>query len=249
MICESKVITRKADKEINEDYCKMIQNKNVCIGILADGLGGLQAGEVASEFIVQEIAKQLDLANMPIDEKTLTKVINYAHKSLILEQKKQSNVRKMCSTVVVAIITLNCIIYAYVGDSRLYVFDNRKIIMQTKDHSVCQALVSMNEINAEDIRFHEDKNKVLSALGQEEGFKVSTGTINFSDKQQVSVLLCSDGVWENLNSIQLELEYCKSENVHQWLQNIEYLILKQGKKTMDNYSMVGVEINNTENLR
>lgn len=232
-------ITKCGDKAINEDAICVFEKDDSLVCILADGLGGFDSGEVASKFIVESIQKSL-LSDLEFTEEYLSGVIEKAHEELVNEQKSNLQNNKMCSTIVVLLIKDDTAVYAYVGDSRLYIFRNKHIVFTTKDHSVCQLFVNAGELEYEKIRFHEDKNKITRALGQSEGFSVECGHLQFNADTD-SFLLCSDGVWENLDSLQLEFEYCKSNSISNWLKNIETRILLQASKNMDNYSLIGVK--------
>lgn len=232
-------ITKCGDKAINEDAVCVFEKDDSLVCILADGLGGFDSGEVASKFIVESIQKSL-LSELEFTEEYLSGVIEKAHAELVNEQKSNLQNNKMCSTIVALLIKDNTAVYAYVGDSRLYMFSNKHIVFTTKDHSVCQLFVNAGELEYEKIRFHEDKNKITRALGQSEGFSVECGHLQFNADTD-SFLLCSDGVWENLDSLQLEFEYCKSNSISDWLRNIETRILLQASKNMDNYSLIGVK--------
>lgn len=232
-------LTKCGDKEINEDAICVFEKDDTLVCILADGLGGFDSGEVASKFVVESIHKSI-LNDFVLSEEYLAGIIEKAHKELINEQNKNPLNRKMCSTIVVLLVNDDTAIYAYVGDSRLYMFSNKHIVFTTKDHSVCQLFVNAGELEYENIRFHEDKNKITRALGQSEGFSVECGHLQLNPDTD-SFLLCSDGVWENLDSLQLEFEYCKSHAISDWLRNIETRILLQARKSMDNYSLIGLK--------
>lgn len=237
-------LTKCGDKEINEDAICIFEKDDMLVCILADGLGGFDSGEVASKFVVDSIHKKL-LNEFIISEEYLADVIKKAHEELIDEQNVSLRNKKMCSTIVVLLLKNDTAHYAYVGDSRLYMFNKKHIVFTTKDHSVCQLLVNAGELDYENIRFHEDKNKITRALGQSQGFSVDCGHLQFDPKED-SFLLCTDGVWENLDSLQLEFEYCKSCTIRDWLRNIKTRILLQAGKNMDNYSLIGVGITKGE---
>lgn len=237
-------LTKCGDKAINEDAISVFEKDDTLVCILADGLGGFDSGEVASKFVVESIHKNL-LDELEFKEEYLAGVIEKAHEELIQEQNANLQNKKMCSTIVVLLVKDDTAIYGYVGDSRLYMFTDKHIVFTTKDHSVCQLFVNAGELEYEKIRFHEDKNKITRALGQSQGFSVDCGHLQLNTDTD-SFLLCSDGVWENLDSLQLEFEYCKSDTIREWLRNIETRILLQASKSMDNYSLIGVKIQKGE---
>lgn len=230
--------TKKGDKPINEDKIFILQEENRCICLLADGLGGLGAGEVASSFVVSYITDALrKLEHLEVE--AIKKIIVDAHEALMIEKENNTYGSKMCTTLVLLAIEEKHAFYAHVGDSRLYIFKDGKASRMTSDHSVCRFLVNSGELELEKIRFHEDKNKLTKAMGQREGFGLVMRDMDIEPEHDL-FFLCSDGVWENLYTEELELTYCKSRNLQMWLDEIEVMILLNGKENMDNYSMIAV---------
>lgn len=238
--------SNKGDKDNNEDFIETFNISDTHICILADGLGGFNGGEIASKLVVKTIVSSLK-ENFTFSSTCLINAICSANEKLIQQQKNNIDNPNMSSTIVALMIHDNKAIVAHAGDSRLYHFRDNIIKFITKDHSLCQLLVDSNQLDFEDIPTHIDKNKITKALGQSTSIDLSINEIEINLKED-SFLLCSDGVWENLNTNQLELNFCKSSTASEWLDNIEKTILSQASFNMDNYSMICIIPKNKEIL-
>ena len=159
--------------------------------VVADGMGGHNAGDYASSHAVQilidEIQKNADFN--PI--KVIRHAIETANTEIREQARRDVQLRGMGTTIVVLTIVGHYAYVANVGDSRLYVFENG-IHQVTRDHSLVQEMVRMGELKAEDAKNHPDKNIITRALGAER-----TVDIDFFDlklEPGSTILMCSDGL-------------------------------------------------------
>lgn len=130
-------------------------------------------------------------------------------------------------------------VWAHVGDSRLYGFLNGSLILQTLDHSVAQMGVVLREITPDQIRFHEDRNRVLRALGQEGSLKVETGKRHL-EPGQWAFLLCSDGFWEYVLEKEMEGALAQAAGPEEWLSRMRGLMPGRVPPDNDNNSAAAV---------
>ena len=181
-------------RSVNQDYVYVSETP---VGnlpnlfIVADGMGGHNAGDFASAFAVRVMVDSVkeDADFNPV--KVIRHGIEVANHELIEQAKKSEERKGMGTTMVVATVVGNYVYVANVGDSRLYVIGNR-ITQITKDHSLVQEMVRMGELTEEDARNHPDKNIITRALGAEE-----TVNIDFFDlrlEKDSNILMCSDGL-------------------------------------------------------
>jgi serine/threonine protein phosphatase PrpC len=122
--------------------------------VVADGMGGLNAGEVASKIAIDSIKEDfIKLVPNGIEEKNIkqliTNAIINAHKKIVKGGKADPEAEGMGSTIVVAWITNNKVYVGWVGDSRCYISRNGKLWQLSKDHSYVQSLVDKGELNKE----------------------------------------------------------------------------------------------------
>ena len=227
--------TDKGGRELNED----------CIGILtdvfvvADGLGGHMSGEVASrnvvEYIIDNYANIEDIENSIMHN--IIRDVNSEVYNLKISDKSYGN---MASTVVAAFLKNGRFNYFNVGDSRLYYFRNGKIILQSKDHSVTQACVDLGEIRREDMRFHDDRNKLTKAIGLTEDIKIVNVFNSMELFENDAILMCTDGFWEYVLEKEMEKTLKKSETPQQWLDAMLKKLSKRIKKNNDNLSAIAI---------
>lgn len=169
--------------------------------VVADGMGGHNAGDFASSHAVQALVREIseDADYNPV--KVIRHAIETANTELISQAQKDENLSGMGTTMVVSTIVGHYAYVANVGDSRLYVIQE-KIHQITKDHSLVQEMVRMGELKAEEARNHPDKNIITRALGAEK-----TVDIDFFDlklEPGSTILMCSDGLSNMVEDKKLE---------------------------------------------
>ena len=191
-------------RKMNQDYVFVSENP---VGnlpnlfVVADGMGGHNAGDFASshavQILVDEIRKDADFN--PI--KVLRHAIETANTAILDRAQKEEGLRGMGTTIVAATIVGHYAYVANVGDSRLYLIQG-KIRQITKDHSLEQEMVRMGEIKPEEARNHPDKNIITRALGAER-----TVDIDFFDLKMEpgsTILMCSDGLSNMVEDSKIE---------------------------------------------
>lgn len=216
----------------NEDTFLSKQMSGGYLFVVADGLGGHDDGEMASCLAVNSIKEFL--ANN--DAADVKDAVCFANDRVLEMQVKHYS--KMKTTIALAYITKNKTVIAHVGDSRIYMFKNGKIVHQTMDHSASQLAVLVGEISPEDIRNHEDRNVLLRALGVSD--KVKVEFVEFLNCEYEALLLCSDGFWEYVLESEMESELCNSKDADEWLYKMRVIQLSRAPKTCDNNTAIAV---------
>lgn len=236
----------KGDREHNEDYIGDKQLNNSYLFILADGLGGHGKGEVASKLVVENSLSMFNENNLK-DESFLNNCFAASQELLLDEQEKTGSVGKMKTTMVVLYFNDKVVKYGHIGDSRLYLINNNKIVSRTKDHSVPQMLVNSGEIKEKEIRHHEDRNRLLRAMGTEwesDSPKYQIDETELKPEPGMSFLLCSDGFWEWIVEKDMEKILKKYDTAQEALDNMLKKVKKAGNgKNMDNLSAILIKIN------
>lgn len=235
-----KIYTDVGGREVNEDSAIAAEKNGDFVFILADGLGGHGKGEVASG-LVTEVGKALFL-NYD-EEQYLDTCFITAQQELMEEQKRQNAETKMKTTMVVLELKDGKARWGHIGDSRLYHFQKYKLVERTLDHSVPQMLVAAGEIKEKQIRYHEDRNRLLRVMGVEWASPQYTLSEEISQKEQQAFLLCSDGFWELIEEKRMIACLKKSKSVDEWIDSMVDEVKKNGiGKNMDNNTAIGVWI-------
>lgn len=233
------MISDQGGKAVNQDYAAFHEEYQGGIWALADGLGGYQGGEIAAQLAVQTI---LDLYRPDDPFTSIKNGIERSQQILHEEQKSSASRRSMRTTIVVLALQGSCANWAHVGDSRLYHFRAGQLLTQTKDHSVCQALVNAGEISISEIRFHEDRNRLYRVLGSDGDVKPAFLTEEVLIQKGDAFLLCSDGFWEYVTEEEMKSTRVRVSSPVEWLEAMESILARRVSEGNDNYSAVAVFI-------
>lgn len=243
MKLELYAISKRGSRDHNEDYCGYVKAASGFLACLADGLGGHAGGQTASRIAVT--AALTRAANEVFNSvgKGLKMSIDAAQKKLLASQKNSPLLLHMRTTFTGIFIKRDGNAnYAHVGDSRIYIFRDRKIIVQTLDHSVPQLLVETGNIKSHEIRGHVHRNQILHSLGDSKKFHVDYAP-DFTLLNGDVILLCSDGFWEYVNEEDMIRQLSKSISAKRWINNMkEHLIDVSAGEDNDNYSALAIFI-------
>jgi serine/threonine protein phosphatase PrpC len=190
---------------VNEDRAAINEDLNgFSVAIVADGMGGHQAGDVASQITIEVIQEELQnlAANMSVDEcqHIVRKAISEANKLIYDVSRKRDHYNGMGTTVVVAITALDWVVIAHIGDSRAYQVNGQSINQLTSDHSLVNELMKSGQITESEATVHPQRNVLMRALGTDEEVEVDVQSISWHAGDHI--LLCSDGL-TNLVSEQM----------------------------------------------
>ena len=161
--------------------------------VVADGMGGHAAGEVASEIAVHTIA---ELAPAHADAEALGRAVEEANRDIITAAVSGEGREGMGTTVTAAILERNRLVLAQVGDSRAYLLHNGELTQLTRDHSLMANMIEAGQITPEEARFHPNRSVITRALGNDPDTVPDLYEINVEDGDRL--LLCSDGLYSML---------------------------------------------------
>lgn len=223
--------------------------------ILADGMGGYKAGEVASEMAVLSIT--VDLKEAMINDRSNLEAVGFKKQSesqLIIDAVKQANeviyhvsqTQSQCAgmgtTLVVGLFTNNKLLVGHIGDSRMYRLRGQVLMQITEDHSLLQEQIKLGLITPEQAKFSVNRNLVTRALGTDPEVELE---LNEYDVALEDVyLLCSDGLSDMVDDgiIQATL----NEHSFSLAKAAEVLVqLANDKGGKDNISVILVKVKKT----
>ena len=199
-------------RELNEDNMVMIEDEMVELGpygiyVVADGLGGHEAGEVASQLTVeavqQQYATQPPTADEAPFEEWLKGAVLAANTAVLDHQQTSSGTSRMGSTLVMALVAGNNAHIVNVGDSRAYRLNSEKIEQISIDHSLVERLVQIGQITREEARTHKQRNVIYSIIGEKR--KLEIGYYHVALAPGERLLLCSDGLSGMIADDELQL--------------------------------------------
>jgi PPM family protein phosphatase len=189
-------------RQHNEDAGGIFVNKDGNrLAIVADGMGGHRAGDVASEMTISHLKNEWDgsdgISTAGDAESWLRGQITSVNSLLFNHAMNNLECDGMGTTVVAAISTNRFVTIANIGDSRCYLLNESGFKQVTEDHSLVNELVRTGQISREDAEHHPRKNVLLRALGTEKAVEMDVKTIIFEEGD--ILLLCSDGLSNKVN--------------------------------------------------
>jgi serine/threonine protein phosphatase PrpC len=206
-------------REINEDSGRFsrpsdaatLDSKGVLI-IVADGMGGHSAGEVASGMAV-DLVPRLYYDSPSRAPEALREAVEEANRQIYAASLADESRRGMGTTCTALAVANGEAFAAHVGDSRLYMLREGKIYLLTEDHSAVMEMVKLGLITPAEARTHEDKNVILRALGTSPEVEVAA-LAPFRVRAGDRYLLCSDGLYDLVPDDEMERELAAAEDIH-----------------------------------
>jgi PPM family protein phosphatase len=180
-------------REHNEDSFAILDLADKVLFVVADGMGGHDAGEVASRIATETVCKVVkENRSLSTDHLGLVeRAVQEANIEVLHEGMRRKS--DLGTTLSVALVVNNTAYVANVGDSRVYWIENGSISQITKDHSLVAKLVEAGKLTKEEARNHPKSNLLIRTIGNDETIKVDT--FYFSLKKGGTLLLCTDGLW------------------------------------------------------
>lgn len=235
---------------INEDRVAFLErSENLKLAILADGMGGHNAGDVASDMAVTHFEKYFNEADASIFESEdsikewLLQSVSTLNYEMFQYSLTHENCRGMGTTLIVAVIINNKqIIVSHVGDSRVYTFTNDETSLITRDHSYVNMLLELGQISEEEARMHPKKNAILKAVGTES--TIAPDFYKVIINNPMHVLICSDGLSNKLSEGEIAAVLALSLSLEEKGQKLVQLANDSGGE--DNISFVLICFDETE---
>lgn len=246
MLSYGKTVTGKVRKN-NQDYIYHSDSKVGSLPnlyIVADGMGGHAAGEVASKCAVESFTsyfkeKAIDLKDDRNIKKTLEEAVEFSNNKIYEKSIADLALEGMGTTFLCAFISNEKLYAANVGDSRLYKINTNKIEQITTDHSYVMDLVNLGEITPEEAETHPCKNVLTRALGTTKTLKVDTHIIDIQENDLF--LLCSDGLTNMIDNDNIAKITNKNVPLKDMCDNMIHLANKNGG--IDNISIILLSAN------
>lgn len=178
-------------RELNEDT--YYGDADLGLWLVADGMGGHDSGEVASAMARDSIVREVRAG------RALAEAVRRANEDIIRQSRQRNESMPMGTTVVAVRVAPNGRFeLAWVGDSRAYLW-NGKLQQVSSDHSYVQELIDQGQLTPEQARSHPYRNVVTKALGVTEPEKLSIETVAGELRPGMAILLCSDGLTEEVD--------------------------------------------------
>lgn len=227
-------------RKLNQDF---VYTSEVPVGhlpnlfIVADGMGGHNAGDYASKLAVETMVEEIALSAEREPEAVLRMAVEKANTMVNGSAKKAPELEGMGTTVVAASIEGSALSVANVGDSRLYVVGGHEIRQITRDHSWVEDMVRSGGMGREEARNHPDKNIITRAVGAEDSVKTDFFSVTL--KEGDMILMCTDGLTNMLNDEEIRMVLDGARDI---VEKAEELVRRANENGgRDNISVILIE--------
>jgi serine/threonine protein phosphatase PrpC len=209
-------------RKVNEDsfLSKKLEGlENTYLHIVADGMGGHNAGEVASSMAVKEIAEYIgeNIDELKREDKEIQDLIRssilYANEKVYKTSIVKSNCLGMGTTLSMVLLKENKAFIGHVGDSRVYLIRGKSITRLTEDHSLVAELVKSGTIKPEEADHHPQKNVITRALGTE--YTLEPDIIQYEMDSGDFILICTDGLSNTVNEEEIAATIANSSDIEE----------------------------------
>ena len=232
--------TSVGGRERNEDFVGYADTADGAVMALADGLGGVSGGEIASRAVVDTIINEpYDSAD---DAQWLKERILAADRKIRFEQSRLNN--RMRSTAAALRISGDRAVWAHAGDSRVYHLRGGEITRVTADHSRAFERYLAGLIRRDEIAWSRDQNILTNCVGCEGTLSIDVDSVTIAPGD--GFLLCSDGLWENLPDGEIVIDFLKSDSPVQWADLMLLRAVDRMPRRGDNLSLITALIGEDE---
>lgn len=229
-------------RQVNEDSADVYyRENNTVLAVVADGMGGHQAGDVASQMTLQKLQESFAVVDLNKDiagwSEWLLEAIKAANHYVYQYSLENAQYQGMGTTIVAALFLDSDYIVAHVGDSRVYRFADQQLHQITEDHSLVYELVRSGQLTQEEADSHPQRNIITRALGTEEEVEIDLKVLSYLGGEQL--LLCSDGLSNMVQDSAITEILSKSDTVEEKVNELIHRALEAGGD--DNISLVVIQ--------
>ena len=201
-------------RDMNQDY---MYTSTTPVGslpnlfVVADGMGGHNAGEYASRFTVDKMVEVISQNRQQEPVAAMKEALTEANSQLLEEAGADPSKSGMGTTVVAATVIGDLLHVANIGDSRLYVIDHEAIRQITRDHSLVEEMVRLGEMDKAAAKVHPDKNIITRAIGVTRELAVDFFEVELRPGDMI--LLCSDGLTNMVEDEEIKEIVLEQKNI------------------------------------
>jgi serine/threonine protein phosphatase PrpC len=248
MIYELGQVNRLGNRDSNQDRFQAIETDEGVLLVLGDGMGGQAFGERAAQILVDTAKQHYLNALRPIKDPKpfLDKILRTAHQAIVDFGERQRPAATPGTTGVLCLVQDNQAVWAHVGDSRLYLFQNGLPIYRTTDHSLVEMLYQKGEISRRQQDTHPKRNQVTQCLG---GGLIEEPEPTISNVVAIRVedvlLLCTDGLWGPMDDAVMGRLLCRPGNLDDIINGMAEQAEQLSYPHSDNISILALRLLST----
>jgi len=196
-------------REINEDNIRVVRpldsdelSKRGVLLVVADGMGGHNAGEIASQLAVQVVVRH-HADDLQDPAMSLARSVERANRVIVQTASEDARYKGMGTTCTVLLLRGGLAYCAHVGDSRLYLMRSNDIFLMTEDHSAVMDLVRQGAMTHEEARHHPERSVIVRALGARDDVDVALWEKPLAVRAGDTFLICTDGLYDLVDDEEL----------------------------------------------
>lgn len=221
--------THIGQRTTNEDF--ILVDEKLGLYIVADGVGGRKKGDLASKIACQKVRQCIEQGNM------LDYAVYEAHGALVDQIESNGSKHEMATTIAAVLFSDNKYQISWVGDTRVYLWD-QKLKLLTRDDTYVQQLYDDNRIYLEDLVAHPDRNIITQALGMRRKEVTIHSNFGTLEKNQI-LMICSDGLYEIANELDIINELDRQKGITELTEKLVNIAVKNDG--MDNISLISIK--------
>lgn len=239
MTIEKYWYTNVGTRAENEDSCSYVAvGPGQYCAVVCDGLGGHGGGRAASSIGARALSQWKPNSELPTRD-TILAWMNQANKEIL---ETRANANHMKTTAVALYICKRRVIWAHIGDSRLYHFHNGRLVDYTEDHSIAQLAIKMGDLRSRtEIPQYEGRSKIFRVIGDDEVKPEIHAPIELAPGEH-AFLLCSDGLWERLQEDEIMLDLHKATSPENWVFLLRCRAMMRKSTDVDNNTAIAIWI-------
>ena len=223
---------RKYNQDVFKTYSS--EDKDIAVLVVCDGMGGANAGDIASELaadvFMDHMRKNIDGINIEFTLSEIAEMMTNAvvvANSTVFVKSQQDEEHTGMGTTLTAAVSASCgEVVVNVGDSRLYHVTSNKITQITRDHSVVEDMIERGEITRSQARWHSSRNLITRALGT--GMYEPPDVFFFKMNKGESIILCSDGLTDVVLDSEIQFELLRNATVREICEALVDKALERG---------------------
>jgi len=234
-------------REVNEDNLgHSLNSKNGDVFVVCDGMGGHVGGQTASTIGVNALLSELTTKAHNNMHVAISQALTFANEQVLGHAEADPSLKGMGSTATVCLFKDDLLYVGHVGDSRAYIYSDKKLYRITRDDSYVQELVDKGVITEDEAEMHPNKNRILQALGSTSALTPRIPKKPFKLKTGDLLLLCSDGLTSMVVDELIE-QLINPQDLGGTLQELHKIAMTNGGK--DNITMTLIKITESPYLQ
>src|SRR5436190_15685215 len=174
------------------------------LAIVADGMGGHEGGQVASQIAVKSLQQSYSESEVADPQQRLLEAIQSAHRAIQQRSRESIGLIGMGTTCTAAAIVENRLYHAHVGDSHLYLLRAGELRQLNRDHSLVARLIETGVIRPEDADTHPQKHVLTAALGVSDEIAPDHAAEALALEKSDVLMICSDGLWGQMTGTEIK---------------------------------------------